>query len=165
MPGIRKRKNKLVIILACFVILSLALFITWKPILRQCAYFLDTSQSPTKSDAMIVLGGGTGAREEMGARLYRQGLAPNVIASGEEVLLPGIHSSFAQISADYLVVLGVPLDAITLFTTTTSTRDEAQQSLTLAKQKGWTSIIVVTDIYHSRRSWLTFRNIYCGSGV
>jgi uncharacterized SAM-binding protein YcdF (DUF218 family) len=165
MPGIRKRKNKLVIILACFVILFLALFITWKPILRQCAYFLDTSQSPTKSDAMIVLGGGTGAREEMGARLYRQGLAPNVIASGEEVLLPGIHSSFAQISADYLVVLGVPLDAITLFTTTTSTRDEAQQSLTLAKQKGWTSIIVVTDRYHTRRAWLTFRNIYQKSGI
>lgn len=154
-----------VIWLVCLVILVLVLLLTWKPILRQFADFLDVSQIPSKSDVLFVLGGGTGAREELGAKLYQQGLASMVIASGEEVTMPGIHLTFAQISADYLTVLGVPLDAITLFTATTSTRDEAQQCLDLIRQKGWTSVIVVTDSFHTRRTWLVYRQIFRNSGV
>lgn len=166
MADARKTKTKPgIILLPCLIVFILLLVFTWRPILRQFAYFLDVNQDPSKSDVMIVLGGGTGAREELAAKLYQQGLAPVVIASGEELLLPGMHPTFAQISADYLGVLGVPLDAIILFTTTTSTRDEVLQSLDLARQKGWTSIIVVTDSFHTRRSWLVFRHIYSGSGV
>ena len=166
MAGARGIKVKPgIIILVCLIVFVLLLTFSWKPILRQFAYFLDVNQSPSESDVLMVLGGGTGAREELAVKLYQQGLAPVVIASGEEVLLPGIHRTFAQISADYLEVLGVPLDAITLFTATTSTRDEALQCLDLARQKGWTSIIVVTDSFHTRRSWLVYRRMYRESGV
>jgi len=166
MADVRKTKAKPgIILLACLIVFVLLLAVTWKPILRQFAHFLNVSQNPGKSDVLLVLGGGTGAREELGAKLYHQGLAPVVIASGEEVSLPGIYRPFACISADYLEVLGVPLDAIILFTTTTSTRDEALQSLDLAKQKGWASIIVVTDSFHTRRTWLVFRHVYRRSGV
>lgn len=166
MADARKAKAKSgIILLACLIVFVLLLAFTWKPILRQLAYFLDVNQNPGKSDVMMVLGGGTGAREELAAKLYQQGLAPVVIASGEELLLPGIHRTFAQISTDYLEVLGVPHNSIILFTTTTSTRDEALQSLDLAKQKGWRSIIVVTDSFHTRRTWFVFRQVYRGSGV
>ncbi|MHB1356724.1 MAG: YdcF family protein [Anaerolineae bacterium] len=166
MTGICKQKIKPgIILLICLVILVLVLIFTCKPILRQFAYYLDVNQTPGKSDVLFILGGGTGAREELGAKLYQQGLAPTVITSGEEVLLPGIQRTFAQISADYLVVLGVPLDAIILFTTTTSTRDEAQQCLDLIRQNGWTSVTVVTDSFHTRRTWLVFRQIFRNTGI
>jgi uncharacterized SAM-binding protein YcdF (DUF218 family) len=166
MANTRKMKpGPLVVLLASVLILVLALVLALKPILRTCAYLLEVSQNPTKSDTLIVLGGGTGAREERAARLYQQGFAQVLIASGDEVQFPGIHVTFAQMSADYLVALGVPSSAIILLPATTSTRDEATQSLELAGQKGWTSLIVVTDSFHSLRAWLTFRQVYRRSGI
>jgi uncharacterized SAM-binding protein YcdF (DUF218 family) len=141
------------------------LTLTWKPILRQFANSLEVSQDPSKSDVLLVLGGGTGTCEELGTKLFQQGYAPAVITSGEGVLLPGVRRPFADISAVYMQVLDVPLDAITLFTTTTSTRDEAQQCLALARQKAWKSVIVVTDSYHSRRTCLVYRQILGNSGI
>jgi hypothetical protein len=102
------------------------------------------SQDPSKSDVLLALGGGTGTCEELGTKLCQRGYAPAVITSGEGVLLPGVRRPFADISADVMQVMDTPLDAITLFTTTTSTRDEAQQCLALARQNGWKSVIVVT---------------------
>jgi uncharacterized SAM-binding protein YcdF (DUF218 family) len=166
MAFVRKLRVKPGIIALGFLfIVTIVLILAWKPILRQFAFILEVSQDPSKSDVLFVLGGGTGAREELGTKLFQQGYAPVVITSGEEVLLPGVRRPFAEISADYMQALGVPLDAITLFTTTTSTRDEAQQCLALARQKGWKSVIVVTDSYHSRRTWLVFRQILGNSGV
>jgi uncharacterized SAM-binding protein YcdF (DUF218 family) len=122
--------------------------------------WLRIDQPPVAADAIVVLGGGDGSREERGATLYHQGLAPVVISSGEQLHLPGIDETFAAVSANYLVALGVPRDDIIELPTTTSTYDEAVQTLTLARERGWRTVLVTTDAFHTRRAYLTFQKVY-----
>jgi len=122
-------------------------------------------QEPVSADAIVVLGGGSGSREERAVNLYDQGLAPVLIASGETLPILGRTRSYAQMAADYMVEQGVPRDAILLMDTVTSTYDEAVATLDLCEQRGWRSLIVVTDAYHTGRSRLVFRKVYRASDI
>ncbi len=147
------------------VILVLALVLArelWLPLL---ARVLIVDQPPSHADAILVLGGGDGSRQDRAIELYQQGYAPLLISSGESPLLPDFDASFAVLGADYMVARGVPREAILLMEQTTSTQEEAAQSLQLAREQGLTSLLVVTDHYHTRRSWLTFRRAYRDSGI
>lgn len=134
----------------------------WLPILARA---LVLEQPPGLASAILVLGGGDGSREDRGLELYLQGLAPVIITSGEKPQLPGQERTYAELSADYLTVRGVARDAILLMPQTTSTRDEAMASLSLAHERGFSSLLVITDSPHTRRAWLTFRRIFHGSGI
>ncbi len=127
--------------------------------------FLVVDQPPHPADAILVLGGGAGEREEWAAELYRQGYAPRVIASGESPHIPGEERTFAEISAAHLVRLGVPAAAIATMPQTTSTYDEAIYTRELLRQWGSRSLIVVSDPYHMRRSAWTFRKAFRNEDV
>lgn len=47
----------------------------------------------------------------------------------------------------------------------TSTFDEAEDALALARAQGWQRIIIVTDEFHTRRSLLAFEKVFKGSGI
>jgi len=47
----------------------------------------------------------------------------------------------------------------------TSTFDEAEDALALARVEGWQRIIIVTDEFHTRRSLLAFEKVFKGSGI
>ena len=47
----------------------------------------------------------------------------------------------------------------------TSTFDEAQDALSYAKEKDWKRIIIVTDMFHTRRASFAFDKIFKGSGI
>lgn len=57
--------------------------------LRALADFLGAEETPSPSDAIIVLGGGTLDRVEAGARLHRLGLAATVYLSTDVDPAPG----------------------------------------------------------------------------
>lgn len=144
----------------------LALAIAAHPLwLTALARFLVVDEPPRPADAILVLGGGSGEREEWGAALYLQGYAPLVIASGEPPYAPGERRSFAEISADYLAELGVAPSAILTMPETTSTHDEAVQSRELLRQRGGRALIVISDPFHMRRSAWTFRKAFRGEEV
>ncbi len=162
----RTRTSRVVLlILASLVTLGLLLAATHAVWLPWVARLLIDGEAPTEADAILVLGGGSGDRLERAAQLYKDGYAPVMITSGESPTLPGVADSFAELAADYLVTLGVPEDAILMLPETTSTRDEATQSLVLAREAGISSLLVVTSEYHSRRSGLAFAAAYRGSDI
>lgn len=134
----------------------------WLPWLAR-ALFVD--QAPQRADALLILGGGDGSRQDRAIALYQEGLAPLIISSGERPYLPDFQRTFAEIGADYLIARGVPAESILLLEGTTSTYDEALASLNLAREWGLTSLIVVSDHYHLRRANLTFRRVYRGSEI
>ncbi len=126
----------------------------WLPAVGQA---LVVTPSVRSADVIIVLGGGDGDRSPYAAQLYNQRLAPHVIATGAP------DGTTAQQTP--LVKLGVPTVAITLANGTQNTEDDAQHCLTLMREYGWQSAILVTDPYHSRRSLWTFRTAFAATSI
>ena len=134
----------------------------WLPTVARA---LMVEEPATPADAILVLGGGDGSRQDRAVEFFRAGLAPVVISSGEKPLLPGFQESYAELAALYMVERGVPRDAILLLPLTTSTSEEAAFGLRLAQERGFRSLLVVTDNYHTRRSKWTFDKAFRGSGI
>lgn len=134
----------------------------WLPLLSKA---LITTQEAVPADAIVVLGGGNGSRQDLAVALAKKGYAPVIVSSGEPPNLPGFEQSFAALGADYMVSLGAPRDAMILLPDTTSTRDEALACLQLAQENGLSSLLVITDNYHTRRARMTFNKVFEGSGV
>jgi uncharacterized SAM-binding protein YcdF (DUF218 family) len=129
------------------------------------AYVLVVDQPPVKADAILVMGGDDGSRQDKAVALYQAGWAPLVISSGEAHLLPGLRRSYAELAADYMIAAGMPQQDILLATDTTSSVEEARFALALARERRLDSLLVVTDHYHTLRTSLTFRRAFRDSGI
>jgi uncharacterized SAM-binding protein YcdF (DUF218 family) len=150
------------LVISVLLVLIVVSYRGWLPLFAQV---LVAEDPPAPADAILILGGGAGSRQLRALALYREGLAPWLISSGEAPHLPDFARSFADIGTDFLVARGVAREAILLLPDTTSTRDEATASLALAQERGFRSLLVVTDDYHTGRSRLTFRRAFRGSGI
>lgn len=129
----------------------------WLPGIAQ---LLIVDQPPEEADAILILGGGDGSRCAKALELYRQGFAPMIITSGEKPDMPDFDTSRAQLSANYMMARGVPQETILLLPNTTSTHDEAVESRRIAEERGYHALLVVTDPFHTRRTYLAFRRTF-----
>ena len=153
--------SKLIALLFLFL-LCLALYLVRRPVLRMVGEAWIVEDPLQKSDAIIVLGDDFYAdRSTLAAQLYRQGLAPVVVASGEQAR-PG--ASIAELMAHDLFERGVPKDKILRFPESAdSTAGEARALEEFASEKKWRSVILVTSNYDTRRARYIFRRVFPGS--
>ena len=137
-------------------------------------HYLIVDEPLQPADAIVVLAGSPAERWLEGVDLYREKLAPQVILS------PGIvEPAEARVRA-----MGIRLPAGSTWPVTPccslacrrrrsrcchrqvdNTADEAALTRSLLVQRGWTSIIVVTSKYHTRRTRFAFARELSGSGV
>jgi uncharacterized SAM-binding protein YcdF (DUF218 family) len=130
--------------------------------LLSAALWLNTSDSPEKADALVVLGGDY-SRELYAAKLWKKGLAPDIyvsqMAPAESSLrlskLGITIPSDQEISASILIKSGVPTKRVHFYGPSISTREEAL-SLKKALPPG-KRFIVVTSPYHVTRARLIFK--------
>jgi uncharacterized SAM-binding protein YcdF (DUF218 family) len=136
--------------------------------------FLIIDEPLTPADALVVLAGPRTVRWLEAVDLYREGMAPNLIispgiveAAEVELRAKGIRfPAEAELARDAMVQLGIPPTAIgVLPSSVDNTADEAAQTKPLALAKGWTSLIVVTSKYHTRRTRYAFEREFNGSGI
>ena len=132
----------------------------------QAGVFLESAaQEPVSSDLVVSVGGDWGERSAKAAVLYRQGYARQVLLTGAEAisLRPGAPypASRLQVLADR----GVPRDAVLLHTRPTSSIEEARYTLALMRQRGWRSVLVVSDPPHMRRLALLWAREFEDSGM
>ena len=122
-------------------------------------HFLATDDAISQADAIVVLGGDGGNffRVQQGANLFNEGYAPVVVFSGGTLKDAGIACSSAQLSLEAAQELGLPTGAAIIASGAQSTYDEAVNIRRLALQHRWHSLIVVTDLFHTRRAARTFR--------
>jgi uncharacterized SAM-binding protein YcdF (DUF218 family) len=116
------------------------------------------------ADVIVVLGsrvysGGVAGpaltrRAEHAAALYRQGFAPYVLCSGGLGASPPTEAEAACGLAEQL---GVPASAIVLETQAHSTEENALYTAAIARARGWSSLLIVSDGYHLLRATLLFR--------
>jgi len=124
-------------------------------------HFLATEDALSQTDAIVVLGGDGGSffRVQQGVDLFNGGCAPVVVFSGGTLKDAGIACSSAQLSLEAAQELGLPTDAAIIASSSQSTYDEAVNIRRLAHQHRWHSLIVVTDLFHTRRAARTFRTL------
>ena len=116
------------------------------------------------SDAIVVLGGGShyrwlkhscvdpyaleGSRLAGAARAWLAGRAPYVILSGADA---EVHKMAYAIGKQ-----GVPAAALILETRSTNTRDNARNTATIARERGFDRLILATSSLHMPRAMLQF---------
>lgn len=124
------------------------------------------------ADAIVLLGGGTdpaisprkmveingaGDRILYAARLYKDGKAPVILASGGNVTLFGERPSTpASEMAEILEFMGIPHQAIWLQPDSQNTYEDALYSARMLKAKGINRVILVTSALHMPRSVALF---------
>ena len=141
-------------------LLCLAIYLARHPLLRFAGEELIVEDTLEKSDAIIVLSDDNfyADRATRAAELYRQNLAPVVVASGIR-LRP--YAGIAELMTHDLVERGVPKEHVVPFPhDADDTREEAVALKTLVAQKGWKSVIIVTSNYRTRRARLIFHKTF-----
>lgn len=99
------------------------------------------------ADAIVVLGGDAESRPDRAAALYRAGLAPRVIVSGD---------GDCRQSANRLHAGGVGVAAILYECRSGNTAENAAYSTALLRALGARSVIVVTSWWHTARALRCF---------
>src|SRR5262245_13068008 len=154
------------------ILVVLALAAAWTaraPILRAVADVWVVSDPLDRAEAIVVLAGRIDVRPFAAADLYKRQFAPKVLISNVMLgpletleLLPGQTALTRQL----LIKLGVPSEAIVeVGDGVTSTYEEARAVLDWAKSSGARSVIILTDIFPSRRIRWTFRRELAPAGV
>ena len=139
------------------------IYLARHPLLRFAGESLVVEDPPEKSDAIIILSDDNfyADRATRAAELFRQKLAPVVVASGVR-LRP--NAGIAELMTHDLIERGVPRENVLPFPQDAdNTREEVQFLQKLVREKNWKSVIVVTSNYHSRRAKYIFGKILADS--
>lgn len=113
-----------------------------------------SSDVPKGADAVVIFAGGRGERLAAAERLMAAGLAPNlVVPNGTAPEWPAGNRACSE-ERPYQVSCPQP-DPDT-------TRGEARTIAALAKEKGWTRVLVVTSSYQLSRARLLLRRCFDG---
>ena len=121
-------------------------------------------QDPANFDVIVVLGarqlpdGAPGPvierRMAEALRLWREGVAPNLLLSGGATRLEDVAE--AETMATLARAAGVPDAALHLETRSTRTLENAVFSIKAMRRNGWREALVVTDDFHMRRALYCF---------
>jgi len=145
----------LFLIIFCFV-----LYAARRPLLRLAGESWVVEDPLQQSDALLLLSDDNffADRATRASELYRQKLAPVVVASGRR-LRP--TAGVSELMEHDLIERGVPKDRIVRFSQDAdNTREEALALRALVTEKNWRSVIVVTSNYHTRRARYIFQRVF-----
>jgi uncharacterized SAM-binding protein YcdF (DUF218 family) len=152
----------------CFLLSALC-FVLRAPLLLGLAHAWIINEPAAKSDAIVILGGGLENRPFAAAKLYQEGLAPKILymdvkpAATTEL---GITLPERELTRRVLLSNGVPENAMdAIGTNVTSTYDESHAVRAWVQKSGAKSIIIPTDIFHTRRARWLFHKQLKGTGA
>jgi uncharacterized SAM-binding protein YcdF (DUF218 family) len=124
------------------------------------------SDEARSADAIVVLGAAQydgrpspvlAARLDHALELWQRGYAPRIVVTGGK--RPGDRFTEATASADYLIARGVPDAAILREVHGTSTWESLAATARILRNRGFESVLVVSDPYHSLRARDTAREL------
>ncbi len=151
-------RRGLIILLITWVLVSAAVL--------AAVYFYGQQDHAQQADAIVVLGSalrrdGTPGdalrrRSVWGAGLWQAGYAPHIICTGG--IGVGQTRSEAEGCKEVLMANNVPEDAIYLEPQSRSTEENAINTRRILEANHWTSVLLVTDSFHSLRGHLIFNS-------
>lgn len=109
---------------------------------------------PQRSDAIVVLGGSSDDREEIGLELAEEGYAPRLIFSDPYGAASPLTQTCADDTRSFSIECFVP--------SPNTTRGEAREIRDRAEREGWSNVIVVTSTPHVSRARYIFDKCWGG---
>lgn len=164
-----KLLKRLLAALLVLCVLLIALFIFRVPLLRGAAGAWVVNQPMTKADVIVVLGGGLENRPFEAARLFHLGLAPKILLMNPR-LSPAVQLGLMPTEADLArnILLKKEVPAEDIFVTSDLVTNSFDESIALrnwAKTNGAKSVLIPTDVFHTRRvRWLYGKELK-GTGI
>jgi len=110
------------------------------------------------ADVIVILAGEEEERVEYGVYLFREEWAKKdrIIMAGGPLVWKHTWASLMKEHAEYL---GIPGKDILLEDKSRTTEEDAKYTKEILKKYGYTSLILVTSPYHSRRASTTFQKV------
>ena len=153
------------IVLLCVAALCAVIYLARHPIMRFAAESWIVDEPAARADAIIVLSDDNfyADRATHAAQLFRQGIAPVVVASGRR-LRP--NAGISELMEHDLIERGVPKEQILRFPhDADNTREEAVAVTRLAAERGWKSMVIVTSNFHARRARYIYAKVAPGMAI
>jgi uncharacterized SAM-binding protein YcdF (DUF218 family) len=151
----------------CALVLALCLFRV--PILTALANAWVVSDPLAKADAIVVLGGGLESRPFAAAKFYHDGLAPKVLFMDvrlSQTAKLGVTPSERELTRRVLLSNNVPGAAMEpIGHAVATTYDETQAVRAWVTTHQAKSILIATDLFHTRRVQWIFGKELKGTGV
>ena len=113
------------------------------------------SEIPHPCDVIVLLEGDGFARYEKAVSLFKEGFAPLICFSGNFDDEKSGAFTFDKIKP-LILRSGVKESSLLFEDKSINTYDQAEEIITLAKEKKWKRIVLVASQYHSYRAFLTF---------
>ena len=101
------------------------------------------------------------ARYSHAGKLFQQGIVRNIIVSGG-VSVKNVGLTEAEWFKEELIALGVPADRIFLENQATNATENVEYALSILKQQGFTSIVLVMSDFTGIRAHLTAKRALLG---
>ncbi len=159
-----KRKSRIVFFIIFLFIIQFLLF--YKFWLGQMGGWLIYQDDLASADCILVLGGGRGERVLQGVELYKNKYAPKMMMTGEyEQIMYGPKYHWALQGQKLAASRGVPKYDIIPILNSLSTHDDATLAKTVCLENNYKSLIVVSEPFHTRRAYYTFKKVFKGSGI
>jgi uncharacterized SAM-binding protein YcdF (DUF218 family) len=144
--------------------LLLVCYVFRAPLLTSLGEVWVVNEPVTKADAIVILGGGLENRPFAAARLFHDGVAPQILymdvklTPAEEL---GVALPEKEETRRILLSNDVPETAVTLLgRNVASTYDESRAVRTWVEKTGAKSIVIPTDLFHTRRArWIFNREL------
>ncbi|GEN34184.1 YdcF family protein [Aneurinibacillus danicus] len=159
----RTRRKKLMRLLTSFffllIIVVVGCFIYSEKILTYIGGNLVVKNQIKKADAIVVFGGGEKLeRLNHAITLYQQGYAPKIVLSGGISKSPDSFN-WAKSMKEYGMRKGVPAGVFIVDDRAESTYDNALHTIDIFRKEGFSTGILVTSPYHTKRSLWTLKQI------
>lgn len=129
--------------------------------------YLLVVRDPLKSaDVVAVLSGGGPERLEYATELVNEHYSRKLVLTETGEIDPNTGGKISQSMSKDAIDEGVKKkNQYIAGKNVVNTKDEAEVVLKLATQRGWDSVIVVTDTFHSLRTKIIFTDVFRGSGI
>src|SRR6266699_5197008 len=155
------------------MIFILAILLVWSFLAPLLAERLIVERPLDHADVILVLAGSSAyfERTRMAALVYKTGVAPKVLLTNDGGQAGWSQKEqrnppYVELAKRELVARGVPDNAIEILVPEISgTIFEAKILVKQAVERRWTSLLIVTSAYHTRRALRTFKTVFAENGV
>lgn len=150
--------------MVCLGVLALASLWLFPPtqVLTNLGKFIIHADPMEKVDAIVVLSGGGLPRLKEAAEIYKENKGGFVVLT-ETGIITDKYGDLSQIEKTQLTEMGVQSRYILITEThVDTTTDEALVVRRLVSKNGFKSIIVVTDTFHTMRTYMIFQDTFKG---